>query len=189
LELKIKMKITQKNPSYKKPLIITVMVIAIFLIGISTYVLAFKGNFFGWTLNPKDSSETNQNFNTDPPTPEQIQDGNNIKKEAIDNSSSNTNTDSDKVSMSVTAIQQSGTTVKITAIISKVTSSGTCALTMTREGSTVTKSAGIQALSSYATCKGYDIPTSSLSTGIWNVVVKYSDGTNEGSASTNVTIN
>lgn len=58
----------------------------------------------------------------------------------------------------------------LSAIISKTTNSGTCALTLTRGSAKVTKNAGIQAVSSYSTCKGFDLTT--VSAGTWQASVK-----------------
>lgn len=58
----------------------------------------------------------------------------------------------------------------LSAIISKISNMGTCSLTLTKGSTKVTRSAGIQAVSSYSTCKGFDLST--LSSGTWKATVK-----------------
>lgn len=175
---------TYKKSSSKKStvaVIIAVVLILTLAAGSFIYVYAFDGNLFGWT-KPNDSSQNNQNdINYDLPTEEQAESGTSIKENSInDNTDSTTSTPS--IDISITAASQNDSMLQIRALIPVVTSNGSCTLTLTAGSEVVTKTSEVQALSNASTCKGFDIPTSELSKGTWNIEVKYNNDSQIGTA-------
>lgn len=78
-----------------------------------------------------------------------------------------------KVDVLLSAANQNGATVQIRFDILTITNTGTCTLTLTKDQSTVTKSASVQALPDSSTCKGFDIPTSELNPGTWQIKLHF----------------
>lgn len=93
-----------------------------------------------------------------------------------------------KVTAAITAANQNGSTVQIRSIIYSVTSSGTCTLTLTKGSSIVTKTAPVQAISSSSTCQGFDIPSSELSAGQWQIVLHFENDSLTGDATGSVSV-
>jgi len=133
-----------------------------------------------------------------PPTKEQEEGGN-----AITESSDPNNTGSDRpttpaeeengkavVGVTITSPEDQGGSniIQIRASIIAITGSGTCTLQLTKNSVTVTKQAGVQALPSSSTCKGFDIPASELSPGQWNAVLTFENDTSAGTAMQTVTV-
>ena len=80
-------------------------------------------------------------------------------------------------------------TFRVRTLIGLVTSSGTCSLSMTKSGSApYAASAGVQAMASSSTCKGFDIPLSSLGSGTWKISVTYTNGGESSTATKEVVI-
>ena len=93
------------------------------------------------------------------------------------------------VSLDITAASVDAQTLMIRTMIGYVTSEGTCTLNMTGpNGATYSASAQIQAGSSTSSCKGFDIPTSSLKSGAWTINILFENNDTTGSATKNITI-
>lgn len=67
--------------------------------------------------------------------------------------------------------------------IDQYLSTGTCTLTMTKNGRTITKSAEIFASASTSSCQGFDLPVSELSSGLWDINIKLQSGSRTGNIS------
>ena len=78
-----------------------------------------------------------------------------------------------KNAISITSAQELDDIVRIRTLISDITSDGTCNLLVTSNGKTYTDAADVQALANSSTCKGFEVPTSSLPSGTWNITVDY----------------
>lgn len=74
-----------------------------------------------------------------------------------------------KVDATLTAANQNGSTLQLRFSIGAVTNSGTCTLTLKKDSSVITKTAEIQALAGSSTCKGFDVPTTELAPGTWQI--------------------
>lgn len=92
------------------------------------------------------------------------------------------------VAMSITALNQTSTTLQIRTQINTVTSEGTCNLSLTNGTQTVTRTSGVQALASVSTCQGFDVPLSSLPPGNWTAQITFSNTTSTGNVSKQITI-
>jgi hypothetical protein len=81
-------------------------------------------------------------------------------------------------------------TLSIRTTIDQKLDTGTCVLKLTRNSpnKSVTKSADIIANPSSSTCKGFDVPTSELSTGSWKIVITVTSGEKKGEITGNVSI-
>lgn len=193
--------LSSSSPSpYKKIALSVLGVLVVAGIIAAAYVYLGHGTIFGWSANPGPSQS---HPDTKPPTKEQTQAGNTLKTDIVNedraaqgkppipgtNSSSSSTTTNAQLDVTITAANQNGSVVNIRSLISTVTSNGTCTLTLTKDTSTVTKTAGIQPLANASTCKGFDIPTSELSQGTWHISLTISSGSKTGTASGNVVVN
>jgi len=186
------MKITTQKS--KKKLIIILTIVAIVIIGGGT-VAAYVGKW-----GPFSSSESSK-VNLKPATKEQQETGEKIKQSNADNAVQNKPTGSDQppapvpqtngkstVSVSITAANQNGTLLQVRSLIETV-ANGMCTLTLSRPGaSVITKTADVQPLASSSTCQGFDIQTSGLSKGTWNMNLTFENSTIKGNASRTVDI-
>jgi len=171
-----------KKQSGKKSLAITLAILLVIgLASLSVYVFAFNGSIFGWQPNPATQTDESTDV-TDttpdpeaPPTDEQIEDGENIKRDSIENEDDE---QAQTTSLRITSSgqNQAGGTVTVRTLIQRITNQGTCTLTMTNGGQTVTRTAPVQALPNGSTCQGFDVPFSALSAGTWDTNVEYRNG-------------
>lgn len=124
------------------------------------------------------------------------------KKQALSNASSQQNSNSGgssaqtepssssstqgTVDITITSFVDTGSTVQIRTELGALTSSGTCTLTMEGPaGAKYSQEVGVQPLANMSTCKGFDIPQSTLGTGSWKFTVDFKNSTLHGSATGN----
>ena len=189
----MRVKSLKKSATLKKPLIIGFTVL--FLIAVPfVYVYAFNGNLFGWKIDKNSSSDKNTSVDYGPATSEQQKAGSATKSGSTDIPPKPTTIPGStlkNVELLITSANQdqSGSPLHVGTQISAVVDTGTCSLTLTKAGeTTVTKTAGAQALASTSTCQGFDIPSSELSVGTWQILLGYSSSTLTGSATKDVVI-
>jgi len=188
------MKLSNKKP-FPKKILIAGGAIIVLIAATLTYVYALHGNLFGWQSTKSTPTTTDNKINYEPATPEQQQAGAAVKTGTSDTPAAPTSTPGStlkNVQVTITAptgATQNGSVLQIRVLIGAVENTGTCTLVLTREGqSSVTKTAGTQALSSSSTCQGFDVPTSELSVGTWQALITYSSSTLTGSATKSITV-
>jgi hypothetical protein len=192
------MHITSKN-SNRKPIIASSVAIVLLLISAFLYVYGLNGNLFGWNNHQDESINYNQ------PTDEQKEAGKNAKQITTDNSNSSIKQNSggsdqpsapqeqpdgtkSTVDITVTSSVQNNDTFQIRTLIGVVDNTGTCTLNLSKSTTTISKTSGVQALSSTSTCKGFDIPVAELSAGEWIATINYDNASLTGSTKKNITI-
>jgi hypothetical protein len=138
-------------------------------------------------------SENTVDYNR--PTQEQKNAGEEQKKSTAEQNTDTKSTSQDTnlnnsgdLIVSITSSNQTDNQLQIRSLIGAVSSNGTCTLILTKDSLKVTKQSDIQAGPSSSTCKGFDVPTSELSRGIWQVTISVVIGNQNGSASKAVTI-
>lgn len=147
---------TQKTNNRRRAFFITfTLIILILLIGTIFF-------FINRTIDNSGVKSANP-VNLEPPTEEQLSEGERIKEESLGNGSPVPPTTD--IGMYVTASSISGETYRLRVLINKLSSDGTCVLSLTSPGNNpVTLSpVGIQPLPNGSTCQGFDIPLSDLS--------------------------
>ena len=176
------------NSSSKKKNIIITLCTAVVI------VAAALGAVYWKTQNDKAHQNTSA-------TEQQKAAGEQTKSNAIDASNGKTQTNDtppapqpikgtskSNVGVTMTASAQNGPTYQMRFQIDSPTTDGTCTLTLTKDSSTITKTAGVQALAKISTCQGFDIPVSELSPGQWNVNLSYESSTLTGSTTSTITV-
>jgi hypothetical protein len=176
------MRIKTRKISKKTITILASTLLVILAVGAaSIYLYKFHGNLFGWQPFPEKTSS----INYDKPTEDQKKAGTDTKeKSVVDTKPNPSGSDQapaptpqpngkSQVSITITVANQNGSTLQIRSLISAVTGTGTCTLTLTKSGKTVTTTVGVQALASSSTCQGFNIPTSELSPGTWQLALHF----------------
>ena len=158
------------------------------IVGIVLFTLLGASYYFKkWPFSPASTgiSQTNSTINYTKPTEQQMTAGTQAKEQAAENNSQqNTDKKDAPLGVAFTTVQP-GTVVYIRAMIDKVTTSGTCHLTMVGPGQkTYSAEAHTQALAGTSTCQGFNVPMTSLAPGVWKITVSVTDGTLSGSATT-----
>ena len=169
------------KPTNKKPLIVVSVLLLLFIAGGVTFAYADP-------LGLRSSQDMNA------PTEEEKRAGNDAKKATIeaDQNNKGVSTGSDPlpspspdpasgksmVGVEITAANQNDSSLQIRSLIKATTASGTCTLTMTGPtGQTYSNAAEVQALPNGSTCKGFDVPVSSLGSGQWTVKIDFANDT------------
>jgi hypothetical protein len=188
------MKIIQSNNTKRTVLI---LLLAVLLFSVTGAVASYH-----YKVGPF-SPATDDSINLDKPSEDQVKNGSDTKQQTVtsDENKSQTGSDpalepqpvenSDKKSVhaEITAANQDESSLRVRALIQTVASSGTCTLSMTGpQGKTYTATAAIQPLPSSSTCKGFDIPLSSLASGAWTIKINFNNDNLTASASKEVTV-
>lgn len=96
---------------------------------------------------------------------------------------------SPQLTVSINYMGVSGSTLSIRTTIDQSISSGTCKLVLSHTGApSITKQAEIIANPSSATCMGFDIPISELSSGTWTATITVTGGSRQGTATKGISI-
>jgi hypothetical protein len=189
------MKIKSKTQLSKTTKLVIALVVAVALIAVG---------FFGFMYMKKIGpfTQDTSGINYGPATEEEQQTGDQIK-EQNSKSGDATNTGSDPspaptpstdgskptVGVEITAANQSNGVLSIRTLVQTLSSGGTCSLSMAGPaGKTYSAVAESQTGPSTSTCKGFDVPVSSLSSGVWTITIQYEDASVKGSASKEVTV-
>lgn len=92
--------------------------------------------------------------------------------------------------LTITSAQINDSELTIRTLISDITQTGKCILVMSSSnGKQYSDVAGVQAVASASTCKGFDVPLSELGSGVWSITVTYSHNGMNSSATEEVVIN
>jgi hypothetical protein len=182
----------QKIQNNKKILIATTCLI---VIALASGLYFFKDKFVANSTDPIDNS-----VNYDSPSLSETKAGHSIKHNSLGEGDPKTPSSDTPpapipqkdgksiVGVTITAVNQDGTTLHIRSIINMVSNSGQCAITLTQGAKKITKTVDVQPASSTSTCKGFDIPTSEIGTGEWNIDLHFENETTQGDASKKVTL-
>lgn len=163
--------------STKRMRIISLLLVILILLAFSGFYI-YSAFIQKQQDNTTDSTNKNQELNLKPATEDQKNTGNQIKS----NNSSDTppkpvnipNSDKKSVQMNITAINQTDSLLQTRVLINAVDSNGQCKITITNSSNTIIEeTVEIQSQATISTCKGFDIPMSKLSKGLWNIKIDY----------------
>lgn len=180
-----------KNNKNKKTTLVVVSLIL--LVIISGVVYATSQGFFNQKSNSKAT------INLGPATDEEKKEGNNTKSSTVNpedaSSGSTKNTDPHSqpptpstVSVQTSVSSQNGTTYQLRYLIESVLNGATCTLTLKNGSIVVTKTSKTQALPQSSTCQGFDIPTSELNPGTWEMTLVVAGENVTGSTSSTIKV-
>ena len=193
------MKINRAKKDTSKKILIIPIIITVILVGFFTYAYITKGSFFGWqpfgaksssvnfgpaTEEEKNAGNATKDNTVNPETPDTTKPGN---EQTTNPESPSTTTD---VGLQITNKSFVNGNLHISTEILQVTSTGTCTLVLSKAGSSnVTQKVDVQPLASTSTCKGFDVPLSSLSNGTWAINLTYASTKSNGTVTDTVEVN
>lgn len=176
-----------RKKSKLKPILV-LLFSAIFIIGgIVAYAYVQKlGPFAEDQLTSMTSSRQNGQASIDAKgSPADVPVANNGK---TPESSEDVESDKNSSVLEITSTQKLDDVVRIRTLIQKVTQQGECVLEARNNGKTYNATVGVQPTASSSTCKGFDIPVSSLPPGTWDIQISYITNGEKSVARTNVSI-
>lgn len=144
-----------------------------------------------WPFLPDAVVENPYNtVNYEKPSDDQVKTGASIKEQVADQSKNNSSDQDSPIVMDITAATKTpDDVVMIRTLIQKNTNSGNCILSMTGpNNSSYTETVAVQATASTATCQGFNIPMSKLSSGDWTITINFKDDANTATATKKITL-
>jgi cytoskeletal protein RodZ len=175
-----------KPKSSKKKIIFLILgIIALLVAGVVGYAL-----YNTQQKNTKDTNETSDFKDANPldeQSEKQQQSYEDQKKEEQADNHDNTPPDA-TLEITFTSVGQMDATVRVRAEINALLEGGTCTLTLTKDTSTLTKTAATYPTANASTCQGFDIPTTELSAGTWNITLEVTKDGQSGRATTTVDV-
>ncbi len=155
------------STSKNKMRIITVVAVLLLCCAVFVIYTLYKPE------RPGSTKYDDSTINYKPATKEEIAEGNTAKEETIQENSSENATDAPakSISQQITSSSISDGVLYVRNEIVGVYTSGSCTLTMSKDSQSIVKKSGVQALAKTSTCKGFNIPVSELSKGIWSIIL------------------
>lgn len=166
----------KQNKSHKKAVVITIVAALLVAGGVFAY-------FTLWAPNKSEtdsSDKSKQNSQVDDAKDSDAKTNNTDTKNEVNGDENKTpvqyegddpNT-SDTLTGVISYKSVVGSNLVIRTTINQLISSGTCNLTLSSGQKTVTRTANIMQNPSSSSCEGFDIPTSELGSGTWNINIK-----------------
>jgi len=188
------------NKSHIKRNSIAASIVAVLIVGGVASALFVPGSPFALNhVRVADNPENTIDYGK--PTPGQQAAGDQSKQEfnnkVYGNSSGGSGTTGDTgagsggssqgsaASVTISSANQNNGTLQVRTIISEVTTTGNCKLSLEQAGQkTITQSAGTQALGSYSVCQGFDVSTAGMAKGQWKISITYTDQAGKTSSAT-----
>jgi cytoskeletal protein RodZ len=177
--------IHHRKRSKKKPIILAIVLAAAILAGAA---------YFYWSQPGATTEKGDTNIDYSPPSDEQTKGEETAEQQtgSSDTPSDQTNDSSDQkasVGVEITSANQNGSTLQIRTLVQLVTNEGECTVTLTKSGSKpITKTAGVQAATTYSTCQGFNISTSGMEAGTWNISLTFANASYTGTTTGKVDI-
>lgn len=168
---------------------ITIFVSLLLVLLLSIYV--FFANERGiWPFSKKDTPTSISNLiDYTKPSSEQAEAGAAVKENIANEQTNQKSTSDTSVPVEITSVNTSGSTLLVRAIVHTVSDSGSCKLSIQQNGVVIySDEANLQALAGSSSCKGFNVPLSSLKSGKHMVTVKYSNGASTGEASREISL-
>lgn len=182
---------TLKPKHLSKPITIALIAgLAIIIVGggVGAYYLTRKHDTTQ-PNSPTPQQSSSSKINNEAPTATQKQAGDQQKQSIITNDQQQSTAPS-TLTVSYTATNQSGSTIYIRSLIANaITNNGSCTLTLTNGSNTSVQTSGTQALADSSTCKGFNIPSSTLPTGTWHLHLVVTVDNRSGSADKDLIVN
>ncbi len=173
---------TLKHKYSKKPYV-AILIVAFVLIaggGITYALISSQPAPNSPDNTPQTELKENQTDSAEPSN-EQVDAGNQVKEETVDNQSSVS-----EVSVSIVPYKKDGYTIKVDSTINANLNAGKCDLIITNGNITKNYSSDIQQLANYSTCKGFEIPVSDLGSGNWKINLNVSSKNYKGTTSSSI---
>lgn len=183
---------TKKNHKKAVLLIVGILLLVAIAAGSFFYMRHFQVGLFTPKKQTTSSEQREPNMiNYGPVTDQEKSAGNTIKEQTSSTPPQAPSPSQGKttVPLEITSASQNGSVVYVRSVIHTTTSQGSCSLTMKGPNDKVyTATATVQPLSSTSTCAGFNIQTSALSLGQWNITINFDNDNTAGSGQSTVEV-
>lgn len=182
------------NTTIKPSKILIIFMSILAVIALGYFAVAYASNIFPFNNDQTQPSSQDQSskggVNYEATTSDQKDAGEVQKKTTapVDSNEAGDGNESASLTVTITALSQNGDLVQVRGLINKVSTSGTCKLSLTKGGEVVIRESEMQALPKESTCMGFDIPVSDLSPGVWTAKLNAQIGTAVGSTTKTITV-
>ena len=163
------MKISENKKASKRKILIALSVVVVLLLAAGA-IFAYASS--SWPFDSLSQTKDSQTETTSPlGTPQETtpEDKDPVKAPSQYEGSDPNTSASLTGFISYSSVMDGNLVIRIT--IDQAVSSGTCKLTLTKGSASVTKTSTIVANPSSSTCSGFDVPTTELSSGVWDVQI------------------
>lgn len=173
------MKIRQQNKKKLTIIFASVLTLALIGGGVAAYMVSTN-------QDTADSQEINS-VNYDPPTDQEVEDGQDAKKDAYEDTKTDTSDDKNttnkrSVNVGISYADIYNNNLEVRAFTNGIVEAGTCTVTITKDGKVVTETSGAFIDASSTQCEPMFIPKSQFSSGTWSVSVSYSSSSAQGTS-------
>lgn len=172
------MKTIKPPQSKKRRIVITAAIVA--TIALATFLFLYAFDILG--NNSDNDTRPVNTVDYSPATDEQIKAGEEIKQRAAEENpeqDTKPRTDGSEPDRTqsdfrtyITTATSDDLMVYIRNEITGIYNQGSCSLTLSKGGTTITKTSGVQPLPKSSTCQGFNIPVNEMSPGEWNIDLK-----------------
>lgn len=176
------MKLKSKS-SKKKIILITAGVVLLALAGTAFAI-------YGANQEAQQTQDTAQFQDANPISGESKEKQQSHEDEHKEHSADSHNDAAPDTSLNVTftSVFQMDSVVRVRAEVDALIEGGTCKLTLVKGSSIVTKTAATYPTANVSTCQGFDVATSELASGTWDVTLEITKDTQSGKTSTTVDV-
>ena len=122
-----------------------------------------------------------------PATPEAVDEGELIKRQAAEQGNQSNTTSSIEVSLSAAGQDAKGGPIVVRTVINGG-SGGQCTLTITNNSVTKEYTAEVENVGTYNSCKGFNVPVTELSTGSYTATLTVVSGNSKGTVSQTIEV-
>lgn len=182
-----------KNKKSQVRLVSTVIVSALLVIGALAYWQ--RNTIGGWFSQPEKNVSTDNNSpdskasNDSTPNPSNVDSSGHEKEKNIEPPYEGKDpNESHGLTGVITYTGVVDGKLMIRTTINQTLGSGACRLTLSSGSKTVTRDSGIVPNPSSSTCEGFDIPTTELGSGKWNITITITSDNRSGELKGNVTM-
>ena len=175
----------KKNKSSKKVIITLVLLLLVIGAGVGAYIILNQNDSNSAQEDKKQENEKNKSN-----TGEETRDSGNASTDSsVEHESEKEITPgyegenpnlNDSLTGSINYTGVAGNNLIIRTTINQTLSSGSCEISLTNGSTTVTRTSGIIPNPSSSSCEGFDIPTSELGSGNWEITIKITSGDKSG---------
>lgn len=176
----------KKNKSSKKTATILALSLIVIIAGVATYVVLSR---IDTSTTQKDATQSSSKNNSSDNASKDTDSSKTSDNEIIDHESEKDITPgyegespdlSENLTGSINYTGVSGDKLIVRTTINQSLSSGLCEISLVNGSATITRTSNIIPNPSSSSCEGFDIPTSELGSGNWEIMIKITSGDKSG---------
>lgn len=175
----------KQNKSSKKVIITLVLLLLVIGTSVGAYIILNQNDSNSAQEDKKNGTEKDKNSNSNKNKNDEYNSNNNpveheSEKEITPGYEGENPNLNDSLTGSINYTGVAGNNLIIRTTINQTISSGSCEISLTNGSTTVTRTSGIIPNPSSSSCEGFDIPTSELGSGNWEITIKITSNDKSG---------